>query len=107
MVEITDRGKRVGLRLPVDVSGQDMAGSPFAESTESVNLSGGGLCFETQRTLGVGSRLTLDIHLPQALRKHFGGKPVYHARGVVCRVEASPSQTAFRVGVRFLADVEA
>jgi len=88
MVEITDRGKRVGLRLPVDVSGRDVSGSPFAESTESVNVSGGGLCFETQRTLGVGSRLTLHIQLPPALRKHFGDKPVYRARGVVCRVEA-------------------
>jgi hypothetical protein len=91
----------------VDVSGQDMAGSPFAESTESVNVSGGGLCFETRRTLGVGSRVTLHIQVPPALRKHFGGKPVYRARAVVCRIEPSPTQGASRVGVRFLAEVEA
>lgn len=107
MVEITERSKRVTLHLPLDVSGQEQTGATFAESTETENISGGGLCFETHRVLGVGSRLTLHIQLPEALRKHFGGKPVYRARAVVCRIEPGHTPGASRVGVRFLGELEA
>ena len=107
MVEITERSKRVMLHLPLDVSGQEQTGATFAEPTETVNISGGGLCFETHRVIGVGSRLTLHIQLPEGLRKHFGGKPVYRARAVVCRVEPSHTPGASRVGVRFLGELEA
>ncbi len=107
MPSIADREKRVGLQLPLDVSGQDAKGSPFAESTRSVNVSGGGLCFETQRNILVGQRLTVHIQLPASLRKHFGGKAVYRAQAVVCRVERFEGQSASRIGARFLAEVEA
>jgi len=107
MAELTERGKRVGLRLPLDVSGLDEAGSPFADSAASVNISGGGLCFETRRALGVGSRVTLHIQLPPSLRKHFGDRPVYRARALVCRIEPATSVGVSRVGVRFLGEVEA
>jgi hypothetical protein len=107
MPEIADRGRRVGLHLPIDVSGRDAAGAPFADATESLNVSGGGLCFESGRRLELGSRLMLHIQLPPRLRRHFGGRPVYRARAVVCRVESLPDRPAAKVGVRFLGEVEA
>ena len=107
MVAIEEREKRVGLHLPVDVSGQDLNGAPFAESTRSLNISGGGLCFESQRNLLVGARLTVHIQLPPPLRKHFGNRSVYRARAVVCRVERFEGQPVSRIGARFLGEVEA
>ena len=107
MATITAREKRVGLHLPLEVSGHDAAGSTFAESSRSVNVSGGGLCFETRRTLIVGARLIVQIALPPPLRRHFGGKAVYRARAVVCRVEQSLSEVVSRVGVRFLGELGA
>jgi hypothetical protein len=107
MATITEREKRVGLHLPLEVSGQDATGSTFAESSRSVNVSGGGLCFETRRSLIVGARVVVQVALPPPLRRHFGGKAVYRARAVVCRVEHSLSDAVFRVGVRFLGELEA
>ena len=107
MTAISDREKRMGLRLPLDVSGQDAGGSPFAESTCSLNISGGGICFESQRHLLVGSRVTLHIQLPPALRKHFGDRPVYRARAVVCRIEQLQGEPVSKIGARFLQEVEA
>ena len=107
MPDLTDREKRVGLQLPLDVSGLDVAGTPFSESTRSLNVSGGGFCFETSRKLAVGSRVTVHIQLPVPLRRHFGDKPLYRARAVVCRVERLEGRPLSRVGARFLAEVEA
>jgi len=107
MVRITEREKRVGLHLSLNVSGHEAGGAPFAESSRSVNVSGGGLCFETRCTLVVGARVTVQVALPPPLRKHFGGKAVYRARAVVCRVEQSLSEAVSRVGVRFLGELEA
>lgn len=107
MPDLSDREKRVGLQLALDVSGLDASGAPFAEDTRSVNISGGGLCFESRHNLGVGSRVTVRIELPPGLRRHFGNKPVYRARAVVCRVERFEGQAVARIGARFLGEVEA
>jgi hypothetical protein len=106
-MNIADREKRVGLRLPVSVSGRDVGGAPFAEATRSLNISGGGLCFESRQNLGVGSRVSVRIELPPPLRKHFGSKATYRALAVVCRVERNEGETVCRVGARFLEEVEA
>src|SRR5262245_26442219 len=107
MTTLTDRGRRVGLQLSLDVAGQDERGATFAESTRTLNISGGGLCFESRKKLLVGARVTLHIQLPPRLRRHFAGKSVYRARAVVCRVERFENQVASRIGVRFLGEVEA
>ena len=107
MGAITDREKRVGLQLPLDVSGLEVTGAPFAEATRSLNISGGGLCFESTHNLAVGSRVTVRIELPPPLRKHFGSQPTYRALAVVCRVERLGGQPLSRVGARFLGEVEA
>ena len=104
---MSERGRRVGLHLSVNVSGQDVSGSPFAESTRSLNISGGGICFESRQNLQPGSHVTVYVELPPGLRRHFQGRSVYRARAVVCRVERFEGQAVSKVGARFLAEVEA
>jgi hypothetical protein len=103
-MSLLQREKRVGLHLPVRVHGEDAAGIRFAELTRSVNVSGGGICFESHRQVAVGTRLQLAIELPPPLRRHFGDREVYEARAVVCRVEHAPGEPVSRVGARFLAE---
>src|SRR5688572_28788822 len=103
-VTTTDRKKRVGLHLTVDVAGQDAAGVDFKETTRTANVSGGGILFETRHNLLVGSRLRLAIQIPESLRKHFGDRPVYNVKAVVCRVESFEGEQAHRIGARFLGE---
>jgi c-di-GMP-binding flagellar brake protein YcgR len=105
MPHITDRERRVGLRLPIEVDGQDARGASFHDSARTVNISGGGLCFESARNLPIGARLALRIEVPAALQKHFGGKATYRAHAVVCRMERATDQAVARIGVRFLGEV--
>jgi hypothetical protein len=102
---VASRQKRVGLHLPLDVGGRDAGGSRFSEATRTLNVSGGGLAFETGRDLPMGSRLELSIALPPPLRHHFGGKATYAVRAVVCRVERLQGAATARVGVRFLGEI--
>ena len=89
------------------MNGEDAGGAAFEERTHSVNVSGGGLCFETRHALAVGARLSLRIELPPTLRHHFGGHEVYEARAVVCRVEPFDAAGTCRVGARFLGEKRA
>lgn len=107
MPTITQREKRRELRLPLNVSGLDLRGGPFSERAQTVNLSGGGLCFETVRKLAVGSRVDLRIQVPPALQAHFGGRSTYAVKAVVCRVEAIEAGATFRIGARFVGELEA
>jgi PilZ domain len=99
---LVEREKRVTLHLPVEVRGEDVGGVRFTEHTRSVNVSGGGICFESHRQLAIGARLRLSIELPVNLRRHFGDQDVYRARAVVCRVERFEGSEAARIGARFL-----
>lgn len=101
-MSLLEREKRVPLNLPVEVRGEDVAGVHFTEQTRSRNVSGGGICFESQRPLAVGARLQLAIELPVNLRRHFGDKDVYRARAVVCRVVPLSGSHAQSVSARFL-----
>jgi hypothetical protein len=107
MPALSERQKRLGLHLPVNVSGQDASGAPFAEATRTLNVSGGGICFESRQNLQPGLRVTVHVELPKELRRHFAGRSVYRARAVVCRVERFEGQPVSRVGARFLGEVEA
>jgi c-di-GMP-binding flagellar brake protein YcgR len=99
---LVERTKRVDLHLPVEVQGEDACGSRFTELTHCLNVSGGGILFESHRQVPVGARLSLRIELPVTLRHHFGDQDVYRARAVVCRVETSEGRETRRVGARFL-----
>ena len=104
-MSLIEREKRMGLHLPVEVRGEDGGGVRFTEHTRSVNVSGGGICFESHRQIAVGARLQLSIELPTSLRRHFGDREVFRARAVVCRVEHFEGEGAARIGARFLGEV--
>jgi PilZ domain len=104
---IIQREQRRGIRLPLNVSGVDGRGTPFADRAQTVNISGGGVCFEAVRRLPVGSRLDLRIPVPPALRRHFGGRASYAVKAVVCRLEPVEDGATYRVGARFLGELEA
>ena len=101
-MDLTERQKRVVMQMPVEVRGEDVRGARFTEVARSVNVSGGGILFESGRQLAVGARLFLSIELPPALRRHFGGSHAYRARAVVCRVEPLGDRGVRRVGARFI-----
>jgi len=105
-MDALQRQKRVGLNLPLAVSGRGADGRGFTEVTRSVNVSGGGILFESHRPLAIGDRLVLSIELPLSLRRHFGDRDTYRARAVVCRVEPPPGEGPKRVGARFLGAAE-
>lgn len=96
---------RLGLRLPVELTGEDAAGHPFVEETRSLNISGGGILFATSHALPIGARLVLHVELPVVLRRHFGGRASYHCRAAVCRAEPVVGTSQWRVGARFLGEV--
>jgi hypothetical protein len=106
MTLLADRSRRVPLHLAVRVRVSDPPSS-FVEHTRSLNVSGGGLCFESHQGLEVGTRVELAIELPRPLRRHFGNRATYRARAVVCRVERQKDQPVAKVGARFLAEVAA
>ena len=101
-MRLADRARRVNLRLPVEIRGQDAAGAPFIESTISLNVSSGGICFESEHPVEIGARLLVAIRLPPSLRHHFDGRAVYRTDSVVCRAQRLEGQSAYQVGARFL-----
>ncbi|HEY5908452.1 MAG TPA: PilZ domain-containing protein [Vicinamibacteria bacterium] len=100
---LTDRSRRLGLLLPVTVTGSDLAGRFFTEATRTLNVSGGGLAFETRRRLEIGGRVVLEVRIPSKLRPHFGGRDRYRVRAVICRVQL-PEDGLANIGVRFLGE---
>jgi hypothetical protein len=96
----------MSLRLPLEASGEDSEGRPFSQMGQTVNISGGGICFESARQLPVGTRLTLRIELPPALKARFGGRSVYHVNAVVRRLENFAGEALSRIGARFLGEVK-
>ena len=106
MTILADRERRLEIQLPVEVRGQDVAGGAVREEATSLNISGGGMCFACRRAVAPGSRIVLKITLPPALRKHFGGRPEYHVRAVVCRSVRLAPAPDFSIGVRFLEEVD-
>lgn len=106
MPDTAARERRLGLHMPLHVSGEDAGGKRFREAAASRNISGGGICFETHRHLLVGSRLELQIRIPPRLRSRFGDRRLYRVRAVVCRVENFEGEQAARIGARFLGEVQ-
>lgn len=105
-MSVPDRSRRVPLHLGVRLRVSDPPSS-FVEHTRSLNVSGGGICFESHQRIEVGARLELAIELPPELRRHFGDRALYRARAVVCRVERFPDRPAAKVGARFLGEIAA
>ena len=106
MTRMTDRSRRVPLHLPVRMRVAEPPSS-FIEHTRSLNVSGGGLCFESHQRLEVGTPVELAIEIPRPLRRHFGDHAVFRVRAVVCRVERVADHPVARVGARFLGEIAA
>lgn len=101
MADIFDRARRLELELSIEVCGEDASGGRFRETSTTINISSGAVCFESARRIEIGASLDLEIALPEALRYHFGGEAVYRTRAVVYRVEpAAPHR--IRVVARFV-----
>jgi len=81
-------------------------GTSFTQTAHTLNVSGGGVLFESSRNLLVGARLSLHIHIPPSLRRHFDNRPLYRVRAVVCRVERFEGESVSRIGARFLGEIE-
>lgn len=101
---LADRKKRLTLKLPVEVRGEDALGRSFVEITHCLNVSGGGILFESLEKLLVGTRLQLRIEIPEPLRKHFGNRAVWETSAVIMRLEGMEGQSTIRVGARFIED---
>jgi hypothetical protein len=106
MTQLSDRQRRLGLQLPLHVSGEDASGARFVEHVQSLNVSGGGVGFESLRPFEVGSRVSIRVEIPPPLRERFGGRSLYAARAIVCRSQHLPANDSFRVGARFLGEIE-
>ena len=106
MLQLSERQRRLGLQLPLHVSGEDAAGSRFVEHTRSLNVSGGGVGFECTRPLEVGAHVTIRIEIPPRLRPRFAERSVYATRAIVCRSERLPEGDVYRVGARFLGELD-
>ena len=57
MAQVSNRPKRLDLHLPLNVSGKDASGAPFAEQTRSLNVSGSGLAFECHKQIEMGAQV--------------------------------------------------
>jgi hypothetical protein len=106
MPVIAARKTRVPLHLDLRVAGRDVADSTFTEATRTLNVSAGGICFESRARLVVGRMVRLHIQIPPPLRYRFGGRDVYRVRASVCRVEWLEGQPFARVGARFLGEIK-
>jgi len=98
--ELFDRARRLDLSLPMEVRGEDASGALFRESCVTLNIAGGAVCFESDRRFEIGAPVELEISLPEALRRHFGGETVYRTRAVVYRTEPAP-RSRTRIVARF------
>ena len=99
---LAERQRRLSLKLHVMVQGEDALGRPFSETTQCLNVSGGGILFESQQKLLVGTRLHLRIEIPEPLRKHFGNRAVWETQAVIRRLESLEGRDRIRVGARFI-----
>jgi hypothetical protein len=88
---------RMGLRLPIIVSGRDDDGAAWSEPTETDDISTSGTLFHLNQEVHKGERLYLRAHKPD-------GTPI-EANAVVVRTAPAIYGTA-RVGVQIAEPVE-
>jgi hypothetical protein len=94
------RRERLGLKLPVRVSGFDPEGHPWTEMSTVLDVSSSGASFVLKRKLVRGHVLHLLVPLPKRFRSYDLGESSYHVYGLVRSTRSDPQGT--RVGVLFL-----
>lgn len=106
MVTLTEREKRLALRLPVELFGKDVESQDFTAQGRSLDISGQGMLIETRHHFDVGQRFELHMPLPEVLRPRFGDREVYKVVGVVRRVEVPDGGGLYRVACQLLGEPE-
>jgi len=104
MVTLSEREKRLALRLPVELFGKDADGVDFTAQGRSLDISGQGMLVETRHRFDVGQRFELHMPLPEALRPHFNDLEIYKVLGVVRRVEVPDGGGLYRVACQLLGE---
>jgi PilZ domain len=103
---LVDRERRHALTLLLVAAGTDVRGQRFTEITHARDVSASGVGFESAHNLLVGTRLTLKIFIPKALRHRWHDRRTYSIRALVSRVERVPNTARYRIGVRMLEELE-
>jgi hypothetical protein len=106
MVRLATRRKRLELRLPLSFAGRDGDGVEFSAQGRSLDVSGAGIRFETRHRLDVGTRLLLEMPVPEVWRAHFGDREVYRVYCVVRRVATPEGGALHQVGAQFVGEPE-
>jgi hypothetical protein len=105
-VTVVPRKRRLALTPSLIAIGQDLCGAPFMERTHALDVSAGGLSFESTHNVAVGILLALKILIPHRLRHRFSRRAIYSVHGRVTRVERLPAAGHYRVAMRFLGELE-
>jgi c-di-GMP-binding flagellar brake protein YcgR len=92
------RERRIDIRLPVHVRGQDDQGSEFDERTQSENLCRGGVAFAVRHRIGAGTSLEIRIPLPAPTG---AADDEFSTVGRVVHVENAAADAGLLVGVEF------
>jgi hypothetical protein len=91
---------RLGLTLPVRVSGFDDQGRQWTEMSTVLDVSASGASFVLKHSAARGHVLHLLVPLPKRFRSYDLGEPSYHVYGLVRSARGVAEGT--RVGVLFL-----
>lgn len=91
---------RLGLKLPVRVSGHNAQGQPWTEMSTVLDVSSSGASFVLKHSAVRGNVLHLLVPLPKRFRSYDLGEASYHVYGLVRSARSDPDGT--RVGVLFL-----
>ena len=95
------RIERVGLWVPVRVSGHDAgSGKPWEESTRSLDASLHGVAFVVKHPLQIGQVVHLTLPLPKPFRSHDLTAETYKTYAIA--VSVSKVGAGSRIGVAFL-----
>lgn len=94
------RHSRLGIALPVRVTGHSPSGTPWQEIAKCEDASEGGCSFVLQHAVVTGQVLELQLALPKRFRAYDAMKQAYHTYALV--LSARLDTTGNRVGVAFL-----
>src|SRR2546430_13200606 len=89
-------GRRISVRLPMQVTGRDSRGVVFTEETSSENLCRNGAAFVTRFEVTIGS--DLDIRIPMSHPAWRRDDPDFATRGRVVHVASASGPGEHVVG---------
>jgi hypothetical protein len=81
------RDPRHSIRLPVEVQGLGPKGILWKESSETINVSSGGMAIRLATRVMVGDTLFVQLPLPEKWRKKLRPRETYATYAVVRHIE--------------------